>query len=248
MLQYPSSLLCQLEGNQCRNPRPAAGDQAGSPCLTLPTHISWRGKGWVWAKQRIIGCLAEALSVEPAELLRPPRDSVRRRPRFSVIQAQALSSPRTSPSTPAATSRSAAGRVRSRWSSGQSPLRPNDFPPYHRRRGMRRENDEAVSIIRPPGTKTGGRLNSDNSSEQTAGSQAAPAVSLNGSVIAQDCSICGGPRPAFVRDGSTGSLPNNPAAIPGILDKLDRQIYGHRTRPRRRMTRRHARFPMRPRR
>jgi hypothetical protein len=54
------------------------------------------------------------------------------------------------------------------------------------------------------------------------------AVSQNGSVIAQDCSICGGPRPlpAFVRDGSTGSLPNDPTAIPGILDKIDRQIYG----------------------
>jgi hypothetical protein len=55
------------------------------------------------------------------------------------------------------------------------------------------------------------------------------AVSPDGSVIAQDCSICGGsrPLPAFVRDGSTASLPHDPIAVSRALQNFDEQFYGH---------------------
>jgi hypothetical protein len=45
----------------------------------------------------------------------------------------------------------------------------NISTPCHRRRGTWRESEDAASIIRPPATKTEGRLNSDNSNEKTAG-------------------------------------------------------------------------------
>ena len=45
----------------------------------------------------------------------------------------------------------------------------NISPPCYRLRGIRRESEDAASIIRPPVTKTEGRLNSDNNKEKTVG-------------------------------------------------------------------------------